>query len=296
MFKKKLSTVLCCLGLSISLVGCNLGGTNTSSPTSEPKLDTNLPEKEVVTGSAIDTTKEPEQDYTLLSPDIMDKVKDYCKSKTYVKMTQEMSSYSLLKNKKGDEKKVADVEVEADLKNKITLSNLVVGGDESDTVYYFADDNKKKIHLSKILDGKYIQDTNSKSSINIDYKKVNNTYSFINEISGGLLPQEGTLGVTEDNKYTFTTIRDARDEDISGIEYDRLGQTTVKLTIKEDKNNNLIPESLSMDTTFFVGSNKYGVSTICKFSSFSKQKLKLPKYVKIAKEKTKKKSNKKKKK
>jgi len=294
MSKKNLSTVLCCLVLSISLVGCTLRGTGTSSPTSEPKLNTNLPEKEVVTGSSINTVKESTQDYTLLSPDIMGKVKDYCKSNTYVKMTQEMSSYSLLKNKKGDEKKVADVEVEADLKNKITLSKLVVGGDESDTVYYFADDSKRKIHLSKISDGKYIRGTNSKSSINIDYKKVSNTYSFMDEISGGLLPQEGTLGVTEGNKYTFTTIRDARDEDISGIEYDRLGQTTVELVIKEDKSNNLIPESLSMDTTFFVGSNKYGVSTTCKFSSFSKQKLKLPKYVKIAKEKTKKKSSKKK--
>lgn len=294
MSKKNLSTVLCCLGLSISLVSCNIRGTSTSSPTSEPKLNTNLPEKEVVTGSSINTIKESTRDYTLLSSDIMGRVKDYCKSNTYVKMTQEMSSYSLLKNKKGDEKKVADVEVEADLKNKITLSKLVVGGDESDTVYYFADDNKKKIHLSKISDGKYIRGTNSKSSINIDYKKVNNTYSFMDEISGGLLPQEGTLGVTEGNKYTFTTIRDARDEDISGIKYDRLGQTTVELVIKEDKSNNLIPESLSMDTTFFVGSNKYGVSTTCKFSSFSKQKLKLPKYVKIAKEKTKKKSSKKK--
>lgn len=294
MSKKNLSTVLCCLVLSTSLVGCTLRGTGTSSPTSEPKLNTNLPEKEVVTGSSINTVKESKQDYTLLSPDIMGKVKDYCKSNTYVKMTQEMSSYSLLKNKKGDEKKVADVEVEADLKNKITLSKLVVGGDESDTVYYFADDNKKKIHLSKISDGKYIRGTNLKSSINIDYKKVNNTYSFMDEISGGLLPQEGTLGVTEGNKYTFTTIRDVRDEDISGIEYDRLGQTTVELVIKEDKSSNLIPESLSMDTTFFVGTNKYGVSTTCKFSSFSKQKLKLPKYVKIAKEKTKKKSSKKK--
>lgn len=294
MSKKNLSTVLCCLGLSVSLVSCNIRGTSTSSPTSEPKLNTNLPEKEVVTGSSINTIKESTRDYTLLSSDIMGRVKDYCKGNTYVKMTQEMSSYSLLKNKKGDEKKVADVEIEADLKNKITLSKLVVGGDESDTVYYFADDNKKKIHLSKISDGKYIRSTNSKSSINIDYKKVNNTYSFMDEISGGLLPQEGTLGVTEGNKYTFTTIRDARDEDISGIKYDRLGQTTVELVIKEDKSNNLIPESLSMNTTFFVGSNKYGVSTICKFSSFSKQKLKLPKYVKIAKEKTKKKSSKKK--
>ena len=67
-------------------------------------------------------------------------------------------------------------------------------------------------------------------------------------------------------------------------EYDRLGLTTVTLVLNNDKDGNLIPESLSMDTTYYVGENKFGVSTVCKFSDYTSEALKLPEYVKIKKQ------------
>ena len=266
MFKKLvilLSSILLCL----CVVGCS---SSSSTEKNSTKVDTDLPKKEIVKKS----------DKIVLDDTFLKSMKDYTSKFTYVNMNQKMTSYSLLNNKRGSEKVVADVDIELDLKNQINLTEMKANfTDNSDNSYSFADDNKNNVHLSKVNDSEYIAGDSSGLNMTIDYSKVINAYDFIKFISDGQFPKKGTKGKLEDGIYTFKTERKAKKEDLSGTKYDRLGKTTVCLTVKDDENNNLEPKSIEMETTFYVGQIKYGVSTVCEFSDYSLEELSMPEYV-----------------
>lgn len=275
---KKLNILMCVLVLCLSFTGCSSGSDSPNeSSTEETKLNTSLPEKETITTSG-DT---PSNEITL-SEDFLSKMTEYTSQFTYVKTTQKMTSYSLLNGEKDSEKVVADITIEVDLKNQITLTTVNANfTEDSDTTYFFADDNKNNIYLSKINDGDYIAGDKLESSVDIDYTKVANAFDFVNSMSYDVFPELNTKGYLEDNIYTFTVERDAFETDLTGTDYDSLGKTTVVLTVEKDENDNLIPRSISMDTTFFVGQIEYGVSTTCEYIQYSTNELQFPEYVKV---------------
>lgn len=291
---KKLICLSVCVCLCSSLAGCGSSDNNADvkQASTNVKLSTELPDKEVIKEEPT-STPEPQIEYVVFSDAIIDNIKGYCLDKTNVSMTQDTSSYSLVNGNIDEFKKVASAVIDADLKNEITLSEITLGENKDSNVYYFADDNKNSIHLSKINNGDYIKSPKLSSSIKYDFNTVNDAYAFIDNISRGILPEKGTLGeISSDGKtYTFKSVRDAKESDISGTAYDSLGTTTVTFSLNK-ADDVLIPNSLSMDTTFYVGQNLYGVSTVCKFFEFSKKELKLPKYVKMENDKDKKVSNK----
>ena len=273
MYKKSI-ILMCVLVLCFSFTGCSSEG---DSKTKETKLDTSLPEKKIIT-----TSGDVSSDEIVLSKDFLDKMTEYLSQFTCIRAVQRMTSYSLLNNVKDSEKLVADISMEVDLKNQITLTTVNANlSEDSDTTYFFADDNKNNIHLSKINDGEYIASDKLESNIDIDYNKVVNAFDFVNFMSNDLFSYENFEGSLEDNMYTFTVERDAIETDLSGVGYDRLGRTTIILTVEKDEDNNLVPIDISMDTTFFVGQVEYGVSTTCSYTQYSTDKLQFPDYVKV---------------
>lgn len=272
MFKKLMLFVLA-IGSCITVAGCssNQGGTNSS------KLSTSLPKSVKVKSATPDVSRPPKN--IILDDKILKSMEKYCSEYKYLEMTQNMISYSMLDDKVNEEKNVASVKVKADLDRQITNSEIKVG-DQADK-YYFADDNKKNIHISKVQGGTYVQNKKSTSSVNYNFNVVENSYDFIKDVSHGLIPSGGAIGVVTDNEVAFKTVREAKDSDISGTEYDKLGDTTITLTL--DKDVDYRPISLCMDTTYYVGQDKYGVRTECTFDNFSDSHLSLPKYKSIKK-------------
>lgn len=265
---KKLGTLILVGVLCIGITGCN----STSNKEKSTKLDTNLPEVETA-------TQEPQEELTL-DDTLLSKIKDFSSKYTYLKSTQKMTSYSLLNSKKEDERVIANVTIEADLVNQVVLTKMLSNYTDSDsTTYSFADDNKNNIHISKLNDGEYIASEDLNASLGIDYSNVANAYDFILAMCNQQLPKN-TVGVLKDNVYTFTLERKAIETDLSGTEYNSLGTTTIIFTVTKDKDSNMIPSGIIMNTTFFIGQTEYGVSTECTFSDFSTNEITFPEYVK----------------
>ena len=265
---KKLGTLFLVGVLCVSISGCN----STSSKEKSTKLDKNLPDVETA-------TQIPDEELTL-DDSLLSRIKDFSSKYTYLKSTQKMTSYSLLNSKKENERTIADVTIEADLVNQIVLTKMVSNYTDSDsTTYSFADDNKNNIHISNLNDGEYIASDDLNASLGIDYSNVVNAYDFIIAMCNQQLPKN-TVSTLKDNVYNFTLERKATETDLSGTEYDRLGTTTIVFTVNKDTENNMIPSSITMDTTFFIGQIEYGVSTECTFSDFSTNEITFPEYVK----------------
>lgn len=268
---KKLLILCCSLSLCFSISGCSF--LKKDEPTIS-KISSDLPDKEVVDSDFEDV---PTTQKVVLSEDILRGIQDYTSKFSHIKVSQRMTSYSLLNYKRNSEKELHTVDVDLDIKNKLNLAKIVMNGN----TYSFADDDKNNIHLSKVNDGQYLASDTSSSSIKVDYSKVKNAYNYVEYICNGQMPEIGSSGILDNNTYTFTVERDALKEDLENITYDRLGTTSIEFIVDEDEQGNLVPRSISMNTTFFVGQIEYGVATVCTFSDFSNQTLKLPKYTKV---------------
>lgn len=269
---KKLNIILCIVVLCFSMLGCS--SSSDTQKEKSTKVNTELPEEETAT--------EVPKESLEFSDSFIKNMKDYASNFTYVTCNQKMTSYSLLDGKKSSEKVVADVSMQVDLKSQITLTTMETDfTDGVSTEYYFADDNKNNIHISKLDTGEYIASDTLKSNLPIDYSKVTSIYEFIELICSGQLPEKGTVAELKDNIYTFTVSRDANKTDLTGTDYDKLGTTTIVFCVEKDKDNNMIPKSIEMNTTFFVGQVEYGVSTLCSFSEYSTNELIFPEYVKV---------------
>ena len=265
---KRLGTLILVGVLCIGITGCN----STSNKEKSTKLDTNLPEVETA-------TQTPEEKVTL-DDSLLSKIKDFSSKYTYLKSTQKMTSYSLLNSKKENERTIADVTIEADLVNQVVLTKMLSNYTGSNSItYFFADDNKNNIHISRLNDSEYIASEDLNASLGIDYSKVANAYDFILAMCNKQLPKN-TVSILKDNVYTFTLERKATKTDLSGTAYDNLGTTTIVFTVTKDRENNMIPSSIIMNTTFFIGQIEYGVSTECTFSDFSTNEITFPEYVK----------------
>lgn len=253
--RKKISIILCIV-LSLTLVSCKPEREKVSSS----KLNTELPSKEIVDNSVVLTEE--------FQKSIIDCISQY----TYVDSTQNMYSYSVDGTTR---ESVAKSKISIDIKNQISFISLEVSyQDGSSTLYTFANDNKNSINICKINDGEYIENKNQDTYLSIDYNKVTNVYSFIEEQTKGVLPAIGTKGVIENNDYIFSIERDAIISDVSGADYDKLGTTTIKMIVSKDYKI----KEISMDTTFFIGQKEYGVSTICTYDNYSTNELDFPSY------------------
>lgn len=270
---KRFIYLLCLGGLVLS--GCTQTKTATEISTSVvSKVDSSLPEKELVEGNSEDSSKAG----VILSDSLYKSITEYCSQFTYIKATQQMTSFSLDdKDRKSMEQIVADVSMEVDLLNKINMISMSTDFTDSyNPVYYFVDDNKNGVYLSKIDDEVYSQ--SDVNFIDMDYSKVVNAYDFVTYMLVGVFPEVDSEGYCEDGIYSFTTERDAVDTDLIGVNYDKLGKTTITSEFNV-KGTVIVPKSITMETTFFVGQNKYGVSTVCKYLEFSNKELQLPEYI-----------------
>lgn len=265
--------------LNISLLGCsnNINSVEKIDKSNSVKVEYENSENTKVYDS-------DNKDTIILTDSLLNNMYDYISKYQNMHVFQELSTFAVLNSKKENVSKVSTMNFDIDLYNRIILSTLVtsINNDGSMNTYYFADDNLNNIHLSKVSNnGSYIASDDLKSVISIDYNKVRNCGDLVNMLSSNQYPLNIEGYKDEDNHYTFELVRDANSNDLSGINYNRLGKTTIIFKINYDKENVTVkPFSIEMSTTYFVGQVEYGVSTYCEFSNFSNEKLEMPDYVK----------------
>lgn len=265
---KKLGVLTLTALLCLSIAGCSAEDEKKEST----KLDKNLPK--------VETATEPEVKQLTLDDALLSKIKDSCSKFTYLRSSQKMTSYSILNDKKDNERTIADVSIEVDAKNNIVLTEMKSNyTDDKEVVYSFADDNKNNIHISKIDDGEYVASDDLNATLGVDYSKITNAYEYVLAMCNNNLPKDA-VATEDEGKYIFKLERDATKTDLTGTEYDSLGTTTVEFELSENEDGVLTPKSISMNTTFFIGQIEYGVSTVCTFSDFSTNEISFPSYEK----------------
>lgn len=295
---KRSSLVLCALFMSLGLSGCQAQGVSNSA---EIANESSTEDLDVVDNASLPSTASIEVDLNtesesntisdnltdsniLLDKKLIKKLKRYTTKYSTIHYSKSISTFSLLDGIKNDETLISKQSFKVDLANRVTLMSLRSRSDSlGDNTYYFADNNKKGIHTSKINKGKYILDKSLDPILRINYKKNTDSFDFIGYLMGGEFKLAKFKGYANDNVYTFVSESEVKKSDLKGIDYDDLGTSRLRLVLKDSGNDSLVPVSLSIENTFFVGQIEYGVSTDYTFTKFSDKSLEFPKYVQVKK-------------
>lgn len=295
---KRSSLVLCALFMSLGLSGCQAQGVSNSA---EIANESSTEDLDVVDNASVPSTASIEVDLNnesesnTISDNLTDsnivldkksikKLKRYTTKYSTIHYSKSISTFSLLDGVKNDETLISNQSFKVDLANRVTLMSLRSRSDSlCDNTYYFADNNKKGIHTSRVNKGNYILDNNLDPILRINYKKNTDSFDFLGYLMGGEFELANAEGYVDDNLYTFISESKAKKSDLKGIDYDDLGTSRLILVLKDSGNGSLVPVSLSIENTFFVGQIEYGVSTDYTFTKFSDKSLEFPKYVKVKK-------------
>lgn len=255
--------------LSLILAGC--GGTSTVSTTSEDSIPLGV---STTSGIVQDESK-----VFLLSSDFNFYLQNYLSEFSYIELTQSMESYSLIGglNNKVDVQSIIDSTMKVDLKNKISLIDMTINGNK----YCFADDIKRGIYISKLNNEEFIYSGVSEPCSSIDFSSTSDAYDFVHFIcDGGLLKNSEFVFEDKDSgTFSYTIVRDAVTSDIDGVKFTSLGKTITKYELRRLSDGNVVPKSVNIDVTFFVGQKKFGVSTHYEFLTYSNKDLELPEYI-----------------
>lgn len=277
--KNKIVCSLLVLVLSLSVVGCGESTKVEEQPKEQSEgIEVEYNENEVEVNKVENSDTEEKYVFDSKMKASMDKYLSGYKS---VNVLQETSSFSVVDGNQQNKTDIAEMFFDISLANRVNLATLNTSVDEEVgmTTYYFADDNKKNIHLTRVNDGDYIEDKNLGAVIEIDYDKVKTCKELVDMLTDEQYPNDLEGKKDEDGNIVFTFTREATEDDLSGVEYNKLGTTTVEFKVRETYEGEISPISIVMQTTYFIGKTEYGVETKCSFSNFSNDKIKMPKYV-----------------
>ena len=147
--------------------------------------------------------------------------------------------------------------------------------DASSNVEYWNDFSTLVFY--RIEGGKAEQVKDSIVSLNISERELKTCYDLWVALSKNFKLEDGAEGVVSDDYADFTTVSEVEKDDVSGLEYTKLGNKEITHIFSVNDDGTLgVPRSLTVTIYYTVDNKEYTVSTSLNFDQFTVSNLEIP--------------------
>lgn len=166
-----------------------------------------------------------------------------------------------------------------------TVLKYTAEANTSNKVYHITDETNKSEYWNdfanlvfyKVKDGKVEQVRDSITSLNVSERELENCYDLWVALSKNFAIKDGAEGFIEDRYAYFTTTTEVEEDDVTGLEYTKLGSKEITHIFNVNDDGTLgSPKSLTVTIYYTVDNKEYTVSTSLNFNQFTVSTLEIP--------------------
>ena len=166
-----------------------------------------------------------------------------------------------------------------------TILKYTAEANTSNKVYHISDkasSSENWIDFSnlvfyKVNDQGVEQLRDSITSLNVSERELENCYDLWVALEKDFIIKDGAEGFIEDRFAYFTTTSEVKEDDVTGLEYTKLGNKEITHIFNVNEDGTLgTPKSLTVTIYYTVANKEYTVSTSLNFNQFTISNLDMP--------------------